>query len=413
MILKPITQKKARWTVAGCAIALAAVMFTPAAFAHGEKSQQAFLRMRTIHWFDLKWSKDKISVNEEMEVTGKFHVFSNWPETVRKPNTAFLNIGIPGPVMIRAESYIGDQLVPRSVGLELGKTYDFKVVLKARRPGDWHVHTMMNVEGGGPIIGPGKWVSIEGSMSNFKNEVTTLTGKVIDMEHNGTQTAVFWHFIQYAIGVAWMWWWIRRPTFIPRFLKLQSGNEAGLVTEEDRKATLGFVIGTVALTAFGYFKGNSDFPVTIPLQAGLIGVMTPTEMASGVNVHLIRASYRVPGREVVMQFHVTNNTESPIQVAEMETGGIRFLNADVKQDETGYPQNLLAESGLTVDDNTAIAPGETKQIEVRAQDAAWETERLSDLIYDPDSRFGALLMFKAGNGEVIVEIGGPMIPSFS
>ena len=27
---------------------------------------------------------------------------------------------------------------------------DLKVLLKARRPGDWHVHTMMNVEGGGP-----------------------------------------------------------------------------------------------------------------------------------------------------------------------------------------------------------------------------------------------------------------------
>ena len=43
----------------------------------------------------------------------------------------------------------------------VGKTYDFKVVLKARRPGDWHVHAMMNVEGGGPIIGPGKWITID------------------------------------------------------------------------------------------------------------------------------------------------------------------------------------------------------------------------------------------------------------
>jgi len=413
MILKPITSKKARWTVAGCAVALAAVMFAPVAGAHGEKSQQAFLRMRTIHWFDLKWSKEKLAVNEEMEVTGKLHTFSNWPETVRKPDTAFLNIGIPGPVFIRAESYIGDQLVPRSVSLELGKTYDFKVVLRARRPGDWHVHTMMNVEGGGPVIGPGKWVSIEGSMAQFKNEVTTLTGKVIDIEKFGADRAYFWHAIQYLIGLAWMWWWVRRPCFIPRFIKMQSGNEAGLVTEEDRKATIGFIVGTVVFTAFGYFKGNSDFPVTIPLQAGIIGVMTPTEMPGGVNVHLIRASYRVPGREVVMSYHVTNNTESPIQVAEMETGGIRFLNADVKQDDTGYPQNLLAESGLTVDDATPIAPGETKQIEIRAQDAAWETERLSDLIYDPDSRFGALLFFKNASGEIVVEVGGPMIPSFT
>jgi methane/ammonia monooxygenase subunit B len=389
-------------------------MFAPAAFAHGEKSQQAFLRMRTVHWFDLKWSKEKVTVNEEMEVTGKFHVFAGWPETVRKPDTAFLNIGIPGPVLIRAESYIGEQLVPRAVSLELGKTYDFKVVLKARRPGDWHVHTMMNVEGGGPIIGPGKWVSVEGSMATFKNEVTTLTGKTLDIEHFGADRAVFWHFLQYAIGCFWMWWWCRRPTFLPRLMKVQSGNEAGLITEEDRKFTIAFLVGTVVITAGGYFKGNADFPVTVPLQAGVIGLMVPTEMPGGVNVHLIRASYRVPGREVVLSVHVTNNTESPIQLGELETAGVRFLNADVKQDDTGYPQNLLAESGLTVDDNTAIAPGETKQVEIRAQDAAWETERLSDLIYDPDSRFGALLFFKDGSGtEVVVPIGGPMIPSFT
>jgi methane/ammonia monooxygenase subunit B len=272
---------------------------------------------------------------------------------------------------------------------------------------------MMNVEGGGPVIGPGKWVTIEGTLSQFRNEVTTLTGKVVDVERFGATTAYFWHGLQYLIGMGWMWWWCRRPTFVPRFLKVASGNEAGLVTEEDRKVTIIFMVGTVVFVTFGYFKGSSDFPVTMPLQAGVIGVMTPAEVAGGVNVHLIRASYRVPGREVVLSFHVTNNTESPIQVAELETGGVRFLNADVKQDDTGYPQNLLAESGLTVDDNAGVAPGETKQIEVRAQDAAWETERLSDLIYDPDSRFGALLFFKNAQGEVVVPVGGPMIPGFT
>lgn len=415
MILKPIT-RKLRWTLASCAVAFAAVAFAPATFAHGEKSQQAFLRMRTIHWFDLKWSKDKLSINEEMEVTGKLHTFAGWPETVDKPESAFLNIGIPGPVLIRTASFIGEQFVPRSVSLSVGKTYDFKVVLKARRPGDWHVHTMMNIEGGGPVIGPGKWVQIEGSMSNFKNEVTTLTGNKLDLETFGTERAYMWHFLQYLIGCAWMWWWCRRPTFIPRFLKVASGNEAGLVTEEDRKATIIFAAGTVVFTAFGYFNAQGAYPVTIPLQAGIIGEMVPTEMPACAAVHLIRASYRVPGREVVFSLHVTNNTESPVQVAEFETGGIRFLNESVFKDETGYPENMLAEQGLSLndEDNAPIAPGETKQIEVKAQDAAWETERLSDLIYDPDSRFGGLFFFKDANGNrCVTPIGGPMIPTFT
>jgi len=33
------------------------MFYAPTASAHGEKSQAAFMRMRTIHWFDLNWSK--------------------------------------------------------------------------------------------------------------------------------------------------------------------------------------------------------------------------------------------------------------------------------------------------------------------------------------------------------------------
>jgi len=172
--MKVLTDRIAHWSFVGLLLAFAATSFyAPSVSAHGEKSQAAFMRMRTIHWFDLHWSKEKVAVGENVEISGKFHVFEGWPESVREPNVAFLNIGIPGPVFIRKESYIGGQLVPRAVRLEIGKTYEFRVVLKARRPGDWHVHTMMNVEGGGPIIGPGKWITIEGgSFADFKNPVT-------------------------------------------------------------------------------------------------------------------------------------------------------------------------------------------------------------------------------------------------
>lgn len=92
-----------KWSAVGLLIALAASVYAPTASAHGEKSQAAFMRMRTIHWYDLKWSKEAVNVNEEVEITGKFHVFEGWPETVADPDDAFLNIGIPGPVFIRKD----------------------------------------------------------------------------------------------------------------------------------------------------------------------------------------------------------------------------------------------------------------------------------------------------------------------
>ena len=187
-------------------LALAALAFGPlSAEAHGEKSQQAFLRMRTIHWYDLRWLTDRLRVNDKMTIAGKFHVFKGWPETANNPESspAFLNIGIPGPVFTRQESYIGGQFVPRSVNLTLGEDYSFKVVLQARRPGRWHVHTMMNVEGAGPIIGPGKWVQIEGTMADYKSEVQTLTGRTEDIERVGTAGIVGWSafwFCSVALG---------------------------------------------------------------------------------------------------------------------------------------------------------------------------------------------------------------------
>jgi len=413
--MKLIKDKVAKLSFVALLVSVTAAMFyTPTASAHGEKSQAAFMRMRTIHWFDLNWSKDELSVNDTMTISGKFHVFAGWPETVDKPEISFLNIGIPGPVFIRAGSWIGGQLVPRSVTLELGETYEFKVLLKARRPGDWHVHTMMNVKGGGPIIGPGKWVTISGSMSNFKNPITTLTGETIDLETYNLSNTYFWHTFWYALGIAWMAYWARKPMFVPRIIAVDSGKADSLITGTDRKVALAFAAGSIAIVAMSMSSTNEQYPVTTPLQAGLLRGMKPLEMpAPTVSVKVEDATYRVPGRAMQMTLTVTNNGDAPIRLGEFNTAGVRFLDAAVAKDESGYPDDLLAEEGLTVSDNSALAPGQSRTIQVTASDAAWEVYRLADLIYDPDSRFAGLLFFyDDAGGRQMVMVDAPLIPSF-
>ena len=413
--MKIIKDKVAKLSFVALLMTLTAAMFyTPTASAHGEKSQAAFMRMRTIHWFDLNWSKDEVSINETMTISGKFHVFAGWPETVDKPEVAFLNIGIPGPVFIRAGSWIGDQLVPRSVSLELGETYTFKVLLKARRPGDWHVHTMLNVEGGGPIIGPGKWVTITGSMGEFVNPIVTLTGETIDLEDYALDNIYFWHAFWYAIGLAWMIFWAKRPIFIPRHIAVSSGKADTLISAGDKKVGMAFAVGTLVLVAVTMGTTNEKYPVTTPLQAGLMRGMVPIEMPEAtVTVKVDDATYRVPGRAMQMTLTMTNNGDSAVRLGEFMTASVRFLDADVLEDETGYPDDLLAEEGLTVSDNSPLAPGETRTVEVTASDAAWEVYRLADLIYDPDSRFAGLLFFFNEEGErQMVMVDAPLIPSF-
>jgi methane/ammonia monooxygenase subunit B len=413
--MKFIKDKVAKLSFVALLITITAAMFyAPTASAHGEKSQAAFMRMRTIHWFDMNWSKEEVAVNDTMTISGKFYVFQGWPETVDKPEVSFLNVGIPGPVFIRAGSWIGGQLVPRSVSLELGETYEFKVLLKARRPGDWHVHSMLNVQGGGPIIGPGKWVTITGSMGSFVNPITTLTGQTIDLETYNLDNTYFWHAVWYAIGLAWLLYWVRKPLFIPRSIAVEAGKADSLITSGDKKVALAFSVGTLVLVASSMGSTNEKFPITTPLQAGLLRGMKTIEMpARTISVKVDDATYRVPGRAMQMTLTITNNGDSAVRLGEFNTAGVRFLEPAVVQDETGYPDDLLAEEGLTVSDNSPLAPGQSRTVQVTASDAAWEVYRLADLIYDPDSRFAGLLFFydEAGNRQLIT-VDAPLIPTF-
>jgi methane/ammonia monooxygenase subunit B len=403
--MKILKDKVAKLSFVALLVTITAAMFyTPTASAHGEKSQAAFMRMRTIHWFDLNWSKEEVPVNDTMTISGKFFVFSGWPETVDKPEISFLNIGIPGPVFIRAGSWIGGQLVPRSVSLELGETYEFKVLLKARRPGDWHVHTMMNVKGGGPIIGPGKWVTITGSMGSFVNPITTLTGETVDLETYNLGNTYFWHALWYGIGLLWVAYWARKPLFVPRLIAVEAGKADSLISAADKKVALGFGVGVIAIVAMSMASTNEKFPITTPLQAGLLRGIKSIELpVPTVAVKIEDATYRVPGRAMQMTMTVTNNGDSPIRLGEFNTAGVRFMDAAVSVDESGYPDDLLAEEGLTVSDNSPLAPGQSRTIQVTASDAAWEVYRLADLIYDPDSRFAGLLFFydEAGNRQMV------------
>ena len=88
--------------------------------AHGEKALEPFIRMRTIQLYDVQWDKQKFNVNEEVSVSGKFHVAEDWPVSVPKPEASFLNISTPGPVLIRTERYLNGKPYHEFRGLTAG-----------------------------------------------------------------------------------------------------------------------------------------------------------------------------------------------------------------------------------------------------------------------------------------------------
>lgn len=387
-------------------------VFSEPTLGHGEKAQEPFLRMRSILYYDVTWSTDSMKVGEEMSVQGKFHVFDEWPDVLDNPDVVFINVGVPGPVFLRKATYLNGKLMLNSTSVEIGGDYDFKVVLRARKPGTYHVHPMINIQSAGPIVGPGKFVEVQATGEKFVNEVTTITGQTVDLERYGLKNVVTWHVVWALIAIAWLIYWFRKPLFIPRMIEIREGRGEELITSRDRWVGVGFAVFTIALVAFGYFRAEMLYPTTVPLQAGRSQVEALEVAPPRLDVSVEEATYRIPGRTVNLTLRVTNNGDKAQRLGEFTTANLRFIDASLVKAGDEYPQELV-EEGLQIEPAGPIEPGQTITLKIKATNPAWETEQLALLIYDPDSRFGGLLMFYDDQGNrSIVTIGGGLIPTF-
>jgi methane/ammonia monooxygenase subunit B len=401
------------------AISIVSALAPLPVLAHGERATEPYIRTRSIQWYDVKWTADKIKVNETITVTGKFHLMADWPDAVTKPDLVFMSNASPGAVLTRVETYISDVPAQQSIkGLELGRDYSFKMIMKGRIPGRWHFHPMLNVSGAGPIVGPGSWVEVTGNAAEYRQAVTTIDGTVIeDTQNYGVARVVKWQAFYILIAVAWLLWWLRRPLIIPRYTAIEKGREDLLVTRLDDKVAAGFIVVILLVVIFGYINVQAAYPRVVPLQAGSLTAPALPQAPSVVKVTFKNAEYDVPGRSLRMNIEVTNNGSRPVRIGEFMTASLRFVNGAVPAAVAGvdpaYPKELVPVSGLVVAGDTPMAPGETRMLKLDATDAAWELERLVGFLSNVDSRVGALLFFFDDKGtRHITTVAGPVIPVF-
>jgi len=389
-----------------------------AALAHGEKALEPFVRMRTIQFYDVEWSKNNLAVNDEVVLTGKFHVAEDWPRGVAKPDATYLNVSAPGPVMIRTERYINGQPSVSSFALKLGGDYEFKIALKARIPGRFHIHPFFNLHDAGPVMGPGEWVEISGQTAAFVNQVKTLDGAVIDMETYGLANGFGWHLLWIALGSAWLIWWVRRPLFLPRFRMVREGRHAELISPLDKTIALAILVGVPVFVLAANAFADRQYPNAIPLQAALdhIDPLPPVVNSGLVSAKIQRTEFNIPGRAVTLFALIHNGSDQPVRVTEFATANVRFLasGADgANQQNTQNTDAGVAREGLTLDPPDAIAPGETRALRITAADALWRKERLDGLVRDADSRLGGLLFLVDPTGaRHIASVASAVIPKF-
>jgi methane/ammonia monooxygenase subunit B len=385
------------------------------AFGHGERAQEPSLRLSTIQWYDTRWSAEHIGVNQELTLNGRFHVMANWPLEISSPaGLTFLNVGVPGPVFIRTATSINGVNGVSSMSLALGQDYEYRIVLKGRIPGRYHVHPMLDVRDTGPILGPGRWVSVTGDAASFTDPVMTLTGQHLDLARYGLSAVVRWHLVWVVVALVWLGYWLRKPLLMPRYEAVQAGQADQLITHTDRIAAAILLAITIIIAVGESVFTNLTYPVTIPLQSNQTKVPPLALEPAKVVLTSEQVTYLVPGRTVLFRLRVTNQSAKPIRLGEFTTANLRFLNRAIVKPEIGYPADLLAPAGLVVRPDEPIASGETRNLNVEATSVVWETDRLTALMSDPTNRIGGLFMFYTPDGErSLVEFSSAIVPTFT
>jgi methane/ammonia monooxygenase subunit B len=409
---------------AGIGVIATLLMVSPPAaapaLAHGERAQEPYLRTRTVQFYDVRFDRTDVKVNDIITITGRFHLMQDWPDAVALPEVVFLATGTPGPAVVRRETYVNDAPARQSFNkMELGRDYSFKEVLQAREPGTFHIHPMVSVKGSGALVGPGAWITIGGSQSDFKYPLTTLTGdKIDDLQTFGVGQALGWYGVWILLAAFWLLFWITRPLLMPRAIAISKGREDLLISNRDLAVGIGLGVVVMAITIGGYTYYSDAYPYTVPLQSGTQHVDPLPLAQSDLQVKVLHATYDVPGRSMKIEMRMSNTGTSPLSIGEFATANLRFVNkalpAANANVDPAYPKELVARTPLEIDNPAPLMPGETRVVRIAATDAAWELERLTSFLTDVDSKFGALLfLFDAQGKRQMVEISGPIVPVFT
>ena len=356
-----------------------AMGWVASAYAHGEKAQEAFLRMQTVAFFDTKFATDKpepgditLKQGEEWTVEGTMKILETWPKTIDEPEVGYIGVTTQGPVAIMTERVVNGKDTPHSIYLERGDVFNYKMTLQGRRVGRWHVHPIIGVEGAGSVMGPGRWLIVEEAAGGFSFPVTLINGETVDLENYGFSLVWTLNLLGLVLGLWFMWHWtVPRATITRLAINLKigmhdTGDDFGLIQPKDYKVMDLLAVITIVLLVGGYWYGAATYPGGIPQQ---VIRFAPPEAHADPNFVKIsatqQAKYNVAEHNLVLPFEVTNTGSSPMTVTSFNTSTLVFSS----NSSSGGRQ-------VNVEPSDAIYPNETKSLTLSMRDTVWEEERM-------------------------------------
>ena len=414
------------------------LLFASPASAHGEKSQEAFLRMRTVGWTDVNFTGGRLENNETYVKQGEFvtlkgvgKLMDTWPDTLAagQPEIGYINIATQGPAVMMVERTINGVSTPGRIEVDRGNFYSFEMKLMGRRPGRWHVHPSFAVKGAGTVLGPGQWINVERTSGGFTSPVTLYNGKTINMENYGLNMVWIFQILGFALGMVWILYWTagkRNPDGSPKgwmggkrtvtnpavTLSIplnDDGVAVGLNTKRDHRAVNMMLVATTIFLLIGWIYQASAYPVKIPQQ---VVQFAPPETALDsapqlAKVDPLLADYDPDSRALTMELNVTNISDSPITFAEYTTSTLTFIpQGGSATAPYGYQQQI------DVSPSGAIQPGQTQKLTLKI-DGNYLVEEHLVPTGESQLTMAGLVVFKDSTGrESSNEIEEPLRPNF-
>ncbi len=382
-------------------LALPMLLFTTVgAFAHGENSQEGFLRMETVAFSNVQFSKDTLKQGEDLTITGRANLLTTWPKTLGEPDTGFVNVTAPGPVLLMKDRIVNGMAAPDAIFVKKGNAYDFKLTLTGRVPGRWHVHPTFAVAGSGTLIGPGQWITVQDT-GGFQNNVQLLNGQTANLENYGLGQLTIFHWLGFALGMAWMLYWTvpaigganhRTVSKLPVTLSVPlntDGQDVGLITPRDHRVSNYLLIATIALLAVGWIYQSVSFPVKIPQQ---VFRFTPPELAQPpvfATAVPKDATFDPQTSTLVMNVDVTNKGTTPMTLTGFTTSSLTFVD----QTKAGAG----AEHVMVISPAATVAPGQTQTLSLTLRDPVWRDARMIE-VNRPRIEVAGQLLFQDSGG---------------
>jgi methane/ammonia monooxygenase subunit B len=411
-----LRRRHRRYLLSALLAGVLVVTLAPAAQAHGERAQEAFLRMRTVSWVDVTFSSDRVRQGETFTITGTAKILDAWPTNLAKgnPNTAFLGLIAPGPVVMLKERTINGTSVPTRIDAKKGDIYEFSMTVAGRRVGRWHVHPALSVKGAGTLLGPGQFINVEENPDGFRNDVQLVEaggtpGGTINLENYQLTFTWIWLVITFLIGLAWMiYWTVPKRTVTNLAVTSQiplntDGMDYGLITKKDHRNMNWFAIGTALLLVVGWIWQANAFPTKMPQQIFQFAPPVPAVAANtGLGVAgLASARYEEGNQTLTMDVDITNNGTTPMELQQFTTSTLKFAPGQAPGENTG---------GLVATPAASVAPGATTRLSLAMQGPGWEDEKLIP-VNESSQMITGILVFQTGDGKkVLTEVEANLQP---